>query len=500
MRKLLPCLPPLAALACLALFYLSGHPLRDGLLANADSLYLPTLFDDLLAHGGRLADWYLTPAPYFFPDWPMYRAASALAPDTYHRVLAFALLQGVVLLAALYALGRQVAPRGALPAAALAFVAFAGLAATGTEPFVLLFHSGYHFGVFMTSLLVCAAWLGWERTRGTWALAAAGILAFAATLSDSLFLLQCALPLIAACAVRAFGERDYLAGRRRAVGLLLACAIAGQLAYKVVVKNKTRYHAQMDLKHLGPNLHDLGALLARVWQDLPLVTVLWAACVAFGVVTTARLLRGRDTAGLPRALTWLIALWIFSLAASVTVSLLVYNLPTALRYFIAAACWPLVLVPLAAAHLLARHAWAALTGTAFAGGAALIFATVMQVRAHPLQRDYYPADVACIDAALAREGLHHGIAQYWDAKKLQHFSRSGMVLAQHAFDLSEIRWITSGTYFRPAYDVAIVGPEGPPPHFIPRAKLEAINGKARVEYACGQYTVLVYGKDGMRIR
>src|SRR5258706_4977859 len=59
------------------IFYLAGHPFRSYLIENSDLLYLPTLFSDLLSRGGRLSDWFLTPAPYFFPDYPIYFFAHA---------------------------------------------------------------------------------------------------------------------------------------------------------------------------------------------------------------------------------------------------------------------------------------------------------------------------------------------------------------------------------------------------------------------------------------
>jgi hypothetical protein len=84
-------------MACLAVFYFTGHDLRIGLL-HVDALYLPTLFDDLLHQGGALSDWYLTPAPYFFPDFPLYLAAWWLEPDAYRQIAAFAALQCALLL------------------------------------------------------------------------------------------------------------------------------------------------------------------------------------------------------------------------------------------------------------------------------------------------------------------------------------------------------------------------------------------------------------------
>ena len=45
----------------------AGSPAKDAQF-NADSTYLILLMDDLVLHHGRLADWFLAPHYYFFPD------------------------------------------------------------------------------------------------------------------------------------------------------------------------------------------------------------------------------------------------------------------------------------------------------------------------------------------------------------------------------------------------------------------------------------------------
>jgi hypothetical protein len=42
---------------------------------NSDIYYLPVLVKDVLHMGGSLAEWRLPPAPYFFPDLPLFLAA-----------------------------------------------------------------------------------------------------------------------------------------------------------------------------------------------------------------------------------------------------------------------------------------------------------------------------------------------------------------------------------------------------------------------------------------
>ncbi|TQK02543.1 hypothetical protein [Herbaspirillum sp. SJZ107] len=498
---LLPLLLPAFAVACLAVCYLSGHPLRAGLL-NADALYLPTLFDDLLTRGGRLSDWYLTPAPYFFPDYPLYLAAWWMAPTSYYQIIVFGVLQCALLSGAVALLARALGARAVLPAAACSLTLFAWLAASGREPFVLLLSNAYHFGGFLAAVLLAAALLRFEASASRAALGAACLLAFVGTLSDSLFLLQAALPLAGAASARILLERGKPGRRQR---LLVAwtpvmSALLGHVGYRLLVAHPTRYDVHLDPGRLAANLHDLAGIGLDLWQALPLAVLGWLACAAFALACAVRLARRRDPFGLPPALAWLLVFWLVSATATLAVSLPLAPLPVAARYFIPAACWPILLAPMVAAHLLpARRAPALLLAGACAFTLGIGMATARQWQAHPIETAYYPADNACLDRALARMDLHHGVAQYWDAKPFQRFSRSGIVLAQHIASLEELPWITSERYFRPAYDFALVGPDAPPPHHIPAARLEAINGPPLARVRCGAYTILLYGRGGMRV-
>jgi len=507
-RTLASFILPLLAVACLVLLYLSGHELRVRLL-NADALYLPTLFDDLLRGGGRLSDWYLTPAPYFFPDFPMYLVAWWLAPDTYLQIAAFAVIQCALLFGAAFLLSRALGGGAALPCAACSLTLLAWLSLPALEPFALLLSSGWHFGAFLSAVLLVTVWLRFEDTGSRAALWAACALAFTTTLSDSLFLLQAALPLACACSLRLLKEREHQrkperprgAARRLAASWLPAgAALLGHLAYALLVRHHTRYEVHLNPRQTGANLRDLYAIARGLWDALPLAVLGWLAFLAFALACALRLARGREPFGLTPRLAWLLVFWLVSLACMLAVELLVDNLPVAARYFVAAACWPVLLAPSIAAQLLRERAPALLLAAGLACTLGTGAAAAAHLRTHPLESAYYPADSACVDRALASAGLRHGIAQYWDAKPFQRFSRRGIVLAPHVEALDELHWITSGRYFRPAYDFALVGPWAPPPHHMPAARLEAINGLPQAEVRCGAYTLLLYGHDKLKLR
>jgi len=143
------------SMAAVVVSYLAGHVVQANLF-NADALYLPTLMADLLGGGGALRDWYLTPAPYFFPDMPMFALAYLLGPDAYSQILIFACLQIALLALLLYVLARQLAPRGALAVAGTACIGLMWAALNAGDPFVLLLASAHHYGIFLSSV-ACAS-------------------------------------------------------------------------------------------------------------------------------------------------------------------------------------------------------------------------------------------------------------------------------------------------------------------------------------------------------
>ncbi|TFW22237.1 hypothetical protein, partial [Duganella callida] len=79
----LAALPALLAIAAMTTLYLQ-QAIDPMLFFNSDAQYLPALYADLVEQGGRLRQWYLTPAPYFLPDWPLYFAARWLSGDAFH--------------------------------------------------------------------------------------------------------------------------------------------------------------------------------------------------------------------------------------------------------------------------------------------------------------------------------------------------------------------------------------------------------------------------------
>jgi len=504
-----------AAIGALLAILHAGHPAQAHLV-HSDALYLPVLFEDILRRGGSLGDWFLTPAPYFFPDFPLYLLAWLGGAGIASQLTAFALLQTLCLAGALQLVLRRLVPAASLAATAALTALFILLGLHADDPFVRLFSSAHHYGAFLAALLLGALWLALDTDAGTkrkhqHALAAAvAILVFLTTLSDALFLVQAVAPLAAAAWLSgrsgALGPRSASSSApgasplRRIALLLVLPALLAMLSYRFVVAHPTRYPSRLGLSRLAANAEELGTICATLFGPRPLLAAALLCTLLAGAACAFACLRPHRPvlAWLARPPLLILVFATCSTLATAAVMLLSTNVQPVPRYLIAPLSWLLVAGAALLARLLGRHFGAA------ALALALLFAGLLGHEAWRLRgagnsaQYFYPPQIACIDAALAAGGASHGIAQYWDAKRLQGLSRQDLTLAQYTGDLARMDWITSQRFYRERYDFAILAPAEAPAFRLPLQQLTAINGPALRTVHCGDRSVLLFGKGRLR--
>lgn len=644
----------LAGLTLIAVLYFAGHSFRVYLIENTDLLYLPTLFADIGSHGGRLSDWYLPPAPYVFPDFPIYLFPHVLGADTVHRLGLFAVAQPLATFGALWFLARPTFRSDALILAVTIITGLMWLAVNAGEPFVILLASVSHYGAFVAAMLFAALWLHFTsahgRVRERVILCALCAVSYLSTLSDAFFIVQVIVPFVAATVLVAL--RGEVAPNRRVstgvvavwallalvvpaliyrmpvpspevnvawspsvsdqlrvslesrfhltdghddgdhwgyrladatpanvgalvrdpavrdtyhidrqsyavdgaasplwraatmvpVGLvastfamlglcflgrvwsalhrgislthegaiLLAAGVGelGVLSYSQVVAHPTRYPFSLGLDKAYSNTSDLYAGVGRVIADTPLLGVIAIAYVGLVFLALSRGRNGANGSDYPRQLSWIAAFSLLSILATFLVASLL-SLGAALpppRYLIPAYSWPVVVVVLLLGQSLGRRTFVAGTTVSLLALAGLGSSAYALVLKEGLDQRAYSSEVACIDDALRREGLRHGIAQNWDAKYVQELSGLDLTIAQYRSNLEPFKQITSDKYFRETYDFAIIssgdGEHGyprPGSYMISTDALSRVNGAPKRVIACGIRSVYIYGKDKLRV-
>ena len=634
-----------ASLVNIIVFYRGGHSFQGYLIENSDLLYLPTLFSDLISKGGSISDWFLTPAPYFFPDYPVYLIAYILGSDTYSRIAMFSIAQTVLTFCAIWLLARQVSKSDALIQAVTITIGLIWLALNAGEPFVIVLASASHYGSFISAIILAALWIQYEtsheQTRKGVLLSIICILAFLATLSDNFFIVQFIAPFVATTILVELVDRD-VPIRRGRFGLIAACALLtlvvpaliyrmpipppavnvawspavddqrratlearfrltdgdfrggqvwtyriadttranvralvrdpdvedtqhidrrsfavdgasgplwravstlpiglaastfavlcgvfigriwgnlrqrlsikrhvlvlipavfgalGFISYNFVVENRTRYPPSIGIEKTYANLSDLSVLVQRTATNNPAYGILLIGYLGLVMLLLYGRIGRSTSEDYPRQLTWLAVFSCLSLCSTFVTASLMTDLPVMPRYLIPAFSWPVIIVILFLGHYLGQRFLA--VGTVVSALAVVLLTSSSYTLAHNngLSSRFYPNEISCIDAALEKEGLRNGIAQYWDAKYLQQFSRLDLNVAQHLENLDEMKWITSKRYFRPSYDFAIVSEDAEPAYKISSEALSRINGSPKRVVSCGNRSVYIYGKDKLR--
>lgn len=503
MRKHLPAVvvAMLVALGLLELVLLfhASHGL-DWLLFNSDSMYLPTLFADVLAGDGAIDHWYLTPAPYFFPDYPIFLLAYLATPVPFLQISLYALLQSLLTLLLLIWMARGLRIQAAGSAAVLLWLCLVWMAFQNVEPFVYLLVSGYHFGGLMSAMALMALWFvhlqaGTPWRSPAWWLACA--LAAMTTLSDQLFLVQATAPFVAVAWLLALGIGTH--GRRIAVqaALVGVSSVAGSLAYRLLVVHPMRDSIQLGLGKWQENLQTFTDLLVTLVVRQPLYLL---ALIAFVCLLSQALLRFRRPGSLRTfdESDWLILFVPFTFLSTLLAVMLSEAHTVSYRYLIVIGVWPL----LASGLVLARRYRRAFPPLATLLSTLLVLQLSLQaceqMRLNGLRTRQYPADVACIDQALAGSGARNGIAEYWDAKHVQNLSRHRLRIAQYFDTLQEMRWITTADAYVPSYDFAIVSqtPDGAMSPLLVRVL--DINGSPVRQVVCGKRQLLLYGPNRLR--
>lgn len=483
----------------IGLHYFAEFSNRSHLL-NADALYLPTLFKDILADGGHIREWFLTPAPYFFPDYPVYLVAYGIGDTPFSQILAFALIQTVLALGAMVLVARAAVRVHALLAASTILAVLVWLALSVGEPFNFIFNSAFHYGAFVAAACAVALWIRFTCEMNdrinSGLLVTLAVVSFATTLSDNLFIVQFVAPLLATQIFFAIATRDFSFRREGAAVLVAACGVLGALSYPWLVEKQTRIAAEIGTGKLVSNITDLYGLVATAVANQPILGIILAAyfCIVFQAIFRA--FRG----GKERApFHWIAVFSLASMGATAGALALTTNIPMAGRYLIAALSWPVIVVVLFLANVLRERFLPLALGITALALVAMGWSSSQWIRQNGLKK-YYPQEISCIDAALENEGLRHGIAAYWDAKTLQNLSRLDLQVAQYFEDLGEMRWITSERYFRSTYDFAIIPKRAEPPYRIPLDALTRLNGAPRRVVTCEHSQVVIYGKDQMRVR
>jgi hypothetical protein len=471
------------------------------LLFNSDALYLPAVFHDIGSLGGKYSDWYLTPAPYFFPDWLMYACGYGTTKlfgvsEIFWGVGLSLVLQTLLTGALIFALLAHILDKSAVYAVSmLVFVAFVYLAAKDAVPFNLIWVTGHHWGTllvvfFSVSLVLHVV----QQDSGRYTIQACVLffLCFAACMSDRIFLLWFSFP--AAAALLLLVSTSLISKKKILVivsCILVPSAIGDYSVRHFLLPFDTHYTVTYSADFLSGHFYELGKIL-----DLqqPWIYVLIFGIGAPGFFVWMRTRR----IGMRHSKVLFLCLYGFFLYVFVFSGVFFSSMPFAIRYLI-----PLWLYPIITALCLVYSAAAfymrqgSINTILWMGCAILIGLLFHMIDVKKIQTDYYPDEAQCLDAAITGLPNPRGISGYWDAKKMMLVSRTkGVTIASVFNDMTPYRWIVSDRWFG-NYNFALLSKSGPPSLRLDEQQVRKKFGMPTRRQECGAFVVVCY-EHGMR--
>jgi hypothetical protein len=471
-------------------------------LASSDIFYLPILFSDILTAHGSFSDWYLTPAPYIFPDFLIFTPAFLFFQKTTDQMIAYFVFQYLIFTALIYFLYRVLNLKQSTTLAVVAAATIGLLAIGYRDPFPNLFKSAFHFGVFLTGIALVALSLAYSRTNLnknkniiiTISCICAGLVSF----SDNLAIPQICVPLAITLIYFRLRERSYRAQLSWAAACLPPiCAIGGSLLYGRIITHDTRVPLGFDIhlipEHIG-NLYNFFCTYAKNYPVIVLFLVL------FYILSITSVFRSINIKNRPLHIITVYGL--ISALTTIAALLIPANFNIVPRYFIGVFIWP-ILITLAWIKNIDYKPIPKLTilfGSAVTITSCLL-ATSSYQKDHGEMHARTSKEIQCIDGALDHATGVNGIAAYWDAKFIQGLSRHKLELAQYFRDLTPHKWITTERYFKQTYDFAIIDYSDSlrSIYRLNKTHIEKINGPAQYSKKCQTHEVLIYDAGKLKI-
>ena len=431
---------PLTVFAALAVFPVLFMAQADTwMLFFTDVLYIPAIYHDLFILKNSFSGWALTPAPYFFPDMPLYAIARFLTGSMVGAVT----LSGVVQFVLLYAgFVRLVALwQKELAGVSLAFL-FVSVAVFYFQPFYTLYLLSMHSGVFLVFV-----WLTWFYYSQAGKFNKRQSILFFIVLSLSVFSDRLMILYIAALFFTEISDRfrfKNFAGslfsvfRSKPGGIIVVFLYPVLTGLLLLGMLKSVMHVSLPAKI--PTIIS-ASVFTKTIVEFSVESPMVMAVIVFSFLYHLYMFAGKKDTGFRRKIH-LLSILLFVLAASVPVATGVFMDKYSIRYLVGT----LVFVTVLAISDISFSPVVQLTLAAM-----LVAAGIVKMDGLPNpERLYnrYPGKVSCLDNLAGDEGFRYGLSDYWNAKYISLFSRKNLWVDQINYtDLSPVNILNNRNWY-----------------------------------------------------
>jgi len=452
----------LMSLYFIVLFYASLNDAYLDQVFNTDSLYLPSLYNDFFIEHGMVSSWHFNPSPNFVPDMLLYFPINFLTGNFRLTALIFSLIQQTILLVLLYALFRKFFGKGSNPYTPMIFllsIAFIVQYLIANEYYLnfLFVSNTFHFGIYLMALLCLILAFRFIEKKNFYVLILIIVLQIIAFLSDRLFLVLFTGPAFITFALNWKNRRSLI--------LAIAVIIAALIGFILFNNLNTYFHIRIGTPHrinkisyFYESLHTFIEQVTIILAHHSLVSLLYIlSFVSFifsGIIVIGHY-RAIYTPEKPQLPLLYLCFSFFFYPMVILAPIFNGNFTgfDTLRYVVFAPYLAIFNIPLILwfyRSYISRRIIQAISVLVFAGF--LVFGIVLTLKINPVKQighiaNYYPAYIERVDKIATEENLKFGLANYWDAKFITMFSKSGIKVYSAKDDLNAYYHVSNEDWY-----------------------------------------------------
>lgn len=467
------------------------------ILFNADTLYLPALYKDIIIQNSSFADWNLTPAPYLFPDITLYFISF------YFAIAVMAVIQLLLLWFGIYIIFKFFYSSN--KAVLIASLVLAVICIVKPSLYYLTISSAHHFGQFLVGLYVIYFILKSLRENLIiWKNVLLSILIIFTVASDKLFILNFLLPLfITLSLLLTLRKISIKTWAIYTIGFILQIGL-GFYLQNLLVHNEVEYDVFLTLNNIEINIEIMFNNFHRYFVSDPLLFLFF--CVSnivvlfffiIGVITNNRFKSLRKSnISFDFIATFLMVL----LGSTFIINLGLSIVPTERYWFASILLVGVFSIPYF--ELVFKNSNVKFDNVLSIGSVLLLLFGVFQIVKtydfYNLKNEYYPEEIACLDNYIEETNSKTGIAQYWQAKWLFVLSKRDVIIASKNRDLTDRKLITSLNWYKEKYDFALVDNDAIEYYRLQKDRILQ-NEKASFSKFCNK-TEFLYFEDGLILK
>ena len=283
----------LMVLIYIAIIFYSGS-FHKGLhaLYNSDNLYLPTLFKNIFDEGGNFTDWYLTPAPYIFPDMLVYFIMNYLTQNEFHAMFLFVITQMIFVFILMNLIFREFF--SSQKSFLYAIISITFLYAIPSNLTTILMFTGFHMGAFISGLaLVYLVVLSIKESNiyKIKSFIRMSLLISLIVLSDKIFIVQFVVPTIVTLIIMWLMKSISFRKVFIISSVIIISTGLGMLLYDILVTHPITQNVSLSTDNIARNIIRYKSKFYRLYKSNPILFLCIITYYIYLLIVTFRIIK-----------------------------------------------------------------------------------------------------------------------------------------------------------------------------------------------------------------